>query len=798
MSYKRKDDDGIALILVVLAILVILAALTTVFNRVQTAKLRTDEAVATARLDEAIKAGVDLAIENVWNEYLEGNGNTTGNLASYLVFADALVDTNEDTNGDGTMDGTEYDANGDGTFASNPGGVDIVTEADALRLSSGEQILGVNVERMDDVTGTVFTLTATARSGNRMKSGVQTVRVSGQPFRGFEFGILANNINCIMCHAEINSLDLFRNTDPDMYGEFDRVKMAALESLMIRTNENISTEIAGTTYTRGQVYNHAWSTLNATSLASSNFKAFQFSSSNGKINQNSSGGLTTGNLSNATTNSNGKLNQFANLYLNYPIDEDAMTDGTLPVNFPAPFPDDDGDKMVSQDEFDTVINSANGSISFELDPSLIGGSVTAGVAYGVPAGSTYSGSSLPVASNSALSQLQADGSYDGNLILIGTDSDPIVIDRKVAVNGDIIIKGKVKGWGQIYAKGNVYVAGDVTYADAPGEFGVASDGTTNGFALTAGGSIMMGDYLTIRAKQHTADTGKYPAGGFIDMRQSNRTVTLTKSGQPNQSHTIGYFDSGVSDTGAAQGSQPQLSFTTSELMLFNKREYEKAQASPSYKPRYYRLKPSAPVYRYSSSDEHTVKYNESGVVAITNLTNAAVHDLNPQSFWVSETQMRNFWYADEMTRPSSGRPLQFDGLLYSNNSIFCITRSSGRHNSNTRGRMLLRGGVVSADLGVFVPGPDFAEPRTALQLYYDKRVANFLRVEDTTRVAFRRMTYRPLTGVYTATSGTGFTGDSYDGGSGNSGVGQGNGGGNGTSNEGNGNGPNGNNGDGNN
>lgn len=104
--------------------------------------------------------------------------------------------------------------------------------------------------------------------------------------------------------------------------------------------------------------------------------------------------------------------------------------------------------------------------------------------------------------------------------------------------------------------------------------------------------------------------------------------------------------------------------------------------------------------------------------------------------------MRHFWFADEMTRPSSGRPWLFDGLLYSNNSIFCITRSSDRHNSNARGQMVIRGSVVTADLGVLVPGPDFSVPRDALDLYYDKRVADFLRVEDTTRVAFARLVYR--------------------------------------------------------
>lgn len=746
MKQRKQGQEGMALMLAILAALVILGAVAVVANRVQTAKIRTDESINQARLDEALKAGVDFAIERIWNQYITGNGNTTGNLASYFLFADSFVNNNEDLNGNGTMDNGEFDSNGDGAFESNPAGIDLIAPDDNFTLASGERVERVNVMRNDDLTGSTMTIRVTARVGQRTASAVQTVRIAGELFQGFEFGILANNINCILCHAEVNSLDLFRNSNPQLYGSFDRVKVAAIESLMVRTNEDIRTRFAGTTYSRGTVYNQAWSQLSGSALASSTFKAFHFNSSNGKITQDSSGGLTVASLQNAGTDIHGNLQQFANLYLNYPTDESLMTDGTLPTSFPAPFPDDDGDKYVSDQEFERVINSANGSVTFQLDPSLVGGSVTAGVAYGVPHGSTYSGSSLPTASNSALTSLQQDGSYDGNLILIGTDSDPIVIDRKVAVNGDLIIKGKVKGWGQIYTKGNVYVIGDVTYADAPGEFGVAADGTRNGFALTAGGSIMLGDYLTIRGKQHTADTSKYPAGGFIDMRTPNKSATVTKSGQPNQTVQIGYFDSGVVDAGWAQGSQPQLSFTTSELMLFNKREYEKAQADPGYRPRYYRLRPSQPVYRYTSTDEHTVKYNESGVVTISNLSNAAIHDLSPLNQWVSEGQLRNFWYADEMTRPSSGRPFQFDGLLYSNNSIFALTRSSGRHKSNARGQMTIRGSVVSADLGVLVPGPDFSNPRDALKLYYDQRVASFLRVEDTTRVQFRRLVYRPETG----------------------------------------------------
>jgi hypothetical protein len=177
-------------------------------------------------------------------------------------------------------------------------------------------------------------------------------------------------------------------------------------------------------------------------------------------------------------------------------------------------------------------------------------------------------------------------------------------------------------------------------------------------------------------------------------------------------------------------------------MLFNQMEYLKTQADSSYKARYYRIRPDQPLYRYVANDEHSVKYGEAGILTISDPGDAAIHDLNPNSFWVSEDQLRNFWYADEMTRPSSGRPFLFDGLLYSNNSIFAITRSSDRHKSNTRGQMRVRGSVVTADLGVLVPGPNFNVPRDALELYYDKRVADFMRVEDTTQVAFQRLAYR--------------------------------------------------------
>lgn len=737
----RHGQEGVALLFVVIAALLILTAVGLVVGRVYSAQQQVDVAIRSTQLDETCRAGIDIGIERVWNQYITGNGNTTGNLASYIVFVENLVPNNEDTNDNGVQDSDEVDRNGDGNFdMADPV---LLIEPQAPRdLPQGGRIVSLSLARTDDITGTTLTFRSTAELAGQTKTASQTVRVAGRLFQGFEYAVLANNINCILCHADIEPLDAFRNNDPSLYGTFDRIKIASLESMMIRTNEDISTRVAGSTYTRGSVYNHAGTLLTAAQIASSTMKARSFSNTNGKLTQNSSGAYTTVNMANAGLDSKGKLQQFKNLYLSYPTDESAMTDGDMPTSFPAPYPDDNGNRNVDDEEFERVVNSADGSLHFTLDPDDVTGTITAGVAYGVPAGTTYTGNSLPTASNTAISHLSSSGAYEGNLILVGSKDDPIVIDKKVAVDGDLVIKGSVKGWGQLLVRGNVYVVGDVTYADATGKFGEATDGTKNGFALTAGGSIMMGDYLTIRSKHHPNDKSKFPSGAYIDVRTQNKTTKVTYNGN-SVNLTNGYFDAGVTDAGWSQGSQSEYSFTTSELMLFNRMEKKKASTISDYTPRYYRIRPTQPIYTYTASDEHAVRYDDSGVATITNTTGATIHNLNPSNFWLSENQLRQFWYADEMTRPASGRPLQFDGLLYSNNSIFGITRSSDRHKSNTRGMMTIRGGIVAADLGMLVPGPDFSVPRDALNLYYDRRVSDFLRVEDTTQVSFTRLVYRP-------------------------------------------------------
>ncbi|MBI2435619.1 MAG: hypothetical protein HYV26_22420 [Candidatus Hydrogenedentes bacterium] len=774
MSRSRlRNQQGMALIFAMMAIIVILGSMGVVMLRVHAAKKETDHAYNTIVLEEAAQAGIDLGVVRLWNDYLAGNGNTTGNVASYKQFLDSdlAVPVNEDLNFNGAKDAGE-DGNGDGILQTYASGYDqrgwaMLSEPVEFRDPDSERVVAtidaVHVARFDTVFASRLTIRAMASCEGQTKTAVQILDIGGEPFTGPQYPILANNINCIMCHLRVLSVDQQLNTDPSLYNTFDRVKVAALESLMIRTTAEVDSKVAGTLYTRGQVYKDNGALYSDAELASSSLRGYDFSDENGKITQNATGGMSEVALQNAGLDSSGKLEPFANLYRDYPLDSNLQTDGDLPDSFPAPYGDDNGNRMVDDDEFDRVFNTADGVVTFENASTTPppAGSVTGGIAYGVPSGTSYAETTLPnVSTADALNALSTTGRYEGNLILVGNSSDPIQIDNTVAVDGDLVIKGPIKGDGRLLVRGNVYIVGDVTYADDPGMFGKydfdAATGTykENAFALEAGGSVMMGDYLTVRGVNHSSqNNAKYPTWSqySIHARDKNRTNNVTV-GSKTETLKWGYFDPYSVDAGQTVSGRPgqQFSFTTSELMLFNNMELEKAIADSSYVPRFYGLRESQPnnIYVYDSADEHSVRYSESGVKTLSTylasigrsdiLDRAVYHYTSPEGNWMSESALRQIWYDDEMTRPSSGRDWKFDGLLYSNNSIFNICRSFTRHNSNTLGRMSIRGGVVAADLGMFVPGTGSG---AGLSLLYDPRVQRFLQIRDTTNVQLTRMAF---------------------------------------------------------
>jgi hypothetical protein len=238
---NRKHQEGMALVAVILAAIIILGALTLVVAKVHTTKRFTDVTVERAIVDEAAKSGIDNAVAMLWDAYVTSNGNTTGNWASYRVFLNNyVIPNNEDLDYDGLQGPEENDANGNGTFdVADP--TVLVDDSDPIELANGATIDLITVNRTDDISGTTLTITARANYVNETQTAVQTVRVAGLPFDGFQYAVMANNINCILCHAEFRQIDLELNTDPTQYNTFDRIKIAALESLLFRVNGHTRT-----------------------------------------------------------------------------------------------------------------------------------------------------------------------------------------------------------------------------------------------------------------------------------------------------------------------------------------------------------------------------------------------------------------------------------------------------------------------------------------------------------------------------------------------------------------------------
>ncbi len=752
---NRHSERGMALVLTMIMIVVVLGAVMLVSRQAISAKTQTDIAHNQFQLEEACKAGIDHGIQRVWNRYIVGNANVAGNWLTYKNFIDGIVGKNAS--------------------------VDLVTTANPLVLDAakGVKVTGLSVTRADDINGFALTLNATGQVGNQSRTAQQTVRVGGSPFVGFDFAVLANNVSCILCHAELRNVFLDNNYDKTKNGTFERVKMASLQNLMYRPSSDIAdSKVAGTIYTRGNVLNsYTKAAMSAADIANINAMAtWPFNPPPVADNHPpiitiyqdpTTGAMGTPiKLTPVTTfDSDGASKVGGNLYLNFTTDTKLMKDAQVPTVFPAPYPDDNSNKIVDQTEYNTI-------------SSLLAGSVTGGVAFGVPTGTTYAGgSSFPTASNTAATSLAANGQYNGNLILTGTAANPIRMNGQIAVNGDLMLRGVVRGMGQLFVKGNTYIAGDVTYADGTDlagkeTYGVAADGTKNALGVITGGSVIMGDYQTIRGVNPSNDTAATPTSAYsIQTRLATRSASVTV-GTKTETMLYGYKDPNVTDGNgmvAARGASQQASFTQAELMIFNNLEMAKAAADVNYKPRFYGLTDLQPnsIFLYDNpSSEHAIRYDEGAVTttgtgksatvlsladyitkkgyASKNIaTRATTLYLRPNQGWLPDAVLRQMWWDDEQSRTAANSIYKFDGLLYSNNAIFAITRSKARHGSNTEGRLRIRGAIICPDIGVLCAG-DATVGNKSLVLQYDKRVKDFWAPQDRTTVTFQRQVYQLL------------------------------------------------------
>ena len=712
------------------------------------------------RLRSAAESAGNLAAEQLWSAYLRENGGAAGSISSFRAFVAAR----------GILDAGAAVDEMPQINLPQTGGLD------------HERVDALTVARRDHnlTTQLYFTISTSSRRGEGSAKGgiARTVEVvynvAPDNFDGFDYAILTKNVNCIFCHTKVDSAKRVYNHDSTLFGSFAKVKVGALSSLELRSDRgngigdsDADSLIAGTLYTRGQAFNQSgteisnWNNQTAKSCTFDN---------EGHLLEDSSGHLTPQSFLPSPTN---PFLPEQNLYLNYPSQYAQMVDGGLPTDFPPPFPDDGGidpatgqhvsaganNKHVDPDEFYAATLTATGTIS---------GGVINVVAPGQSISTDGAWSTATTAGNTgSIGGVDADGKplvTHGNVVITGTEDQPILISGTVAVDGDVVLQGVIKGQGVVLAKGNLYVPGNLTYddgyaynpGDAPGSptgprtFGIAQDGTTNALGLAAGGNMMIGDYLD------PSVFTQHPPNAIVD-------------GNP---------------TGA-------WNFTLAEISIFNRTEWAYTQETlpdhtgaqvpnPTYKgadyvPRFYQFGPgdTIPILNKGglyfengtwhgpetaldwdtskltlldpSDTSNPLLYNQT-----TGAPRASVLQSTPNGGWLGDQVYENAIESWKSTL-TPGSSVKIDGLLYTNNAIFGIV-----HRSDVMdGQLIVNGSLVCSDLGLLAPGKfssgtqgtDANLPgspyKIGLKLNYDERTKAMLNVQNPNQVTMRRALVTP-------------------------------------------------------
>jgi len=744
------------------------------------------------RLTSAVESVGIIATDMLWSGYIAdpGQGGAAGDIQSFRNYLDTVGIADSGPGGPPPADmGVDL-----ATITGIPGAAMGNPEFDQVNIDA----LRIVRRDVDPISTQLYvTVSASTNRGQGiinpvLNRAIQLVyTIEPEEFTGFEYGVLANNVNCIFCHTVVDSSERYYNSDPHAYDTFDRIKVGTLESLMIRdsgdgrpgviNNWDADSYIAGSLHMRGTLTDHDGVPITS-NWADKTFQSFVYDSYTGLLEEDDFGN-GYGELSptpfapNPDPTAPGE-----NIYFDYPSAYADMPDGALPNSFPPPFPDNGGidpgtgmadstgagNKVVDPFEFYNVARHAEGAITAGIvnvtDPSFV---IDTTAEY---AAALFTGNERG---------LQA--STSGNVILSGTEANPIVIDGTVAIDGDVVINGYVKGEGSIIASGNIYVPTDLKYLDGrtvltgddpnnptgPRTFGIAQDGTKNALGLAAGGNMLLGDYL--------------------------KPSIFTGPG------TWDIIDGSASD---------EWNFALAELSLFNRAEWAKTQttlpgpgedpadpstwtvANPSYVPpdpvsgeayvpRYYNFGPGDEIPIYNLGDLHfdpaTGTWRGDEEVPLSwdmdlltiwdpnDTTNAALYDqvsgdpvaatlqLTPKDGWLSDTMQKAALEYFENNH-AYDVPMEIDALLYTNNAIFGIVHKNDR----MKGQLLVNGAMVCADLGVLAPGykdtagegtpanPPGSPFRIGLRLNYDRRIKDMLNVTNTNQVTIKRTLWAPM------------------------------------------------------
>lgn len=729
------------------------------------------------RLTSAVESVGALTADHLWSAYLREHDGAADTIATFRGYLTSIGIQNIPSSTPPSAN-QGVDLSGSVGLAGNVAGY---PELDDVRIES------VRVARHDDgdTTRLYVTIAASTKRGAGhanapVQRAIQLVyAISPAPFEGFDYGILTNNVNCVFCHTVIDSAERVYNHDPSKFGTFDKVKVGTLQSLMLRhdprpaiSDWDSDSMIAGSLYVRGHATNQNgipmtnWGGTVA-------FKSTTFDV-NGHIVQNETGGMSTTTFSPAGD----PPQPGENMYLNYPTDYAAMPDGKLPVEFPPPFPDDGGvDPLTGHQGTTGAGNRLVDPLEFQTAAARAEGTVSGGVITLVDPADPIDTQTDYVGAFTQGNTSSLPSVTHGNVVLTGTTENPIVIHGTVAIEGDVVINGYVKGEGVILASRNVYVPTDLRYLDGhtyvegdeagnptgPVTFGVAQDGTKNALGLACGGNMMLGDYLapspSLDAPEEAIVTGN-PDGPW--------------------------------------------NFPLSEISLFNRNEWSHTQPflpghgqdnfDPStwtvpnpgyiadYVPRFYQFGPGdvIPIYNLGNvwfdatsgtwrGDAEVPLGWDPGQLTLfdpADLTNPLLYDpttgapratvlqLDSNSSWITNTMLEHAIETME-DHHATGTPMQIDGLLYTNNAIFGVVTRGGP----MRGQMVVNGSLVCADLGLLSPGHlntqglgttanvPHSPVAVGLRVNYDKRTKSMLNVTNPYSVTIRRALWNPHVNV---------------------------------------------------
>ena len=661
-----------------------------IVQRIQIEKNSVDRYHALKVAEDAAEAGLELATVELWSNFAAKTDIAGANLEAYEKFLDRVLSV-------GTTD-----------LLRAP-----------LEFAGGGQIDSIEVEKIAAGDGLNLLVTSTAQSNGVQRKLVQQFTIGGGFAEGQDYAILTKNLDCVMCHTKIDNALRVNNKDSEQYGTFDRVKIAAMDRLAFDLSKG-QFRLAGSIHSRGEALTSflGLKSKEYTGDRLKDAKGYGFDE-NGKLLEDKKGRLSESPLEVAGLGDDGLPLPGEHLYLDYPEAAGDMTDGVMPTEIPPVVPDSDGDRAISDDEWKEFVSGKTP------------GGLADGIIHGVPAGEQYEEEGLPTSSNSAEKDLASSGYYDGNLVLVGTESQPIHLKGDIYVNGDVMITGKVEGTGKIVTRNNIYFLGDTTMNDGK-EYGKTDSGDQNLVGYSAGGSIVMGDFIT--ARYHHPD----------DIKGKKRNREFNFNQKKDKANRLSYLNEDTIDQSPPLDKDHSMSFTSKMMAEFNRREIDQFRKDPTYRPRLYQMRDGDRMYATKQDGTHGNDHYDSAYIrAFTEdrvKGRAAIHTLAPAGGWMPETTLKEIWFEDNQNRKKQRkqeRAFKIDGSLYTANGFFGISHK--RHGSLTRGQMKIRGAITASELGIHATGNrKNLNSNPGLNLLYDPRVQELLDVTGGTGLALTR------------------------------------------------------------